>query len=30
MDVFNPVAGSFGEGVITLTAVRTVSDDELA
>lgn len=28
MDVFNPVGGSFGEGMITLTAVRTIIDDD--
>lgn len=28
MDVFNPVGGSFGEGIITLTAVRTIIDDD--
>lgn len=27
LDVFNPVGGSFGEGVIKLTAVRTILDD---
>ncbi len=28
LDVFNPVGGSFGEGVIKLTAVRTIQDDD--
>jgi hypothetical protein len=28
LDVFNPVGGSFGEGVIKLTAVRTIVDDD--
>ena len=28
LDVFNPVGGSFGEGVIKLTAVRTILDDD--
>ena len=28
LDVFNPVGGSFGEGVAELTAVRTIIDDD--
>ncbi len=28
LDVFNPVGGSFGEGVVKLTAVRTIIDDD--
>ena len=28
LDVFNPVGGSFGEGVAKLTAVRTILDDD--
>lgn len=28
LDVFNPVGGSFGEGVLKLTAVRTILDDD--
>lgn len=28
LDVFNPVGGSFGEGVIKLTAMRTILDDD--
>jgi len=28
LDVFNPVGGSFGEGVAKLTAVRTIIDDD--
>ncbi len=28
LDVFNPVGGRFGEGVVKLTAVRTVLDDD--
>jgi len=28
LDVFNPVGGSFGAGVIKLTAVRTILDDD--
>ncbi len=28
LDVFNPVGGRFGEGVIKLTAVRTILDDD--
>lgn len=28
LDVFNPVGGSFGEGVVKLTAVRTIVDDD--
>lgn len=28
LDVFNPVGGSFGEGVVQLTAVRTIIDDD--
>ncbi len=28
MDVFNPVGGSFGEGVVKLTAVRTILADD--
>jgi hypothetical protein len=28
LDVFNPVGGSFGDGVIKLTAVRTILDDD--
>jgi hypothetical protein len=28
LDVFNPVGGSFGEGVAQLTAVRTIMDDD--
>lgn len=28
LDVFNPVGGSFGEGVIQLTAARTLIDDD--
>lgn len=28
MDVFNPVGGDFGTGVVKLTAVRTILDDD--
>lgn len=28
LDVFNPVGGSFGEGVVKLTAVRTIVNDD--
>ncbi|MDT8407358.1 MAG: trypsin-like serine protease [Methylococcales bacterium] len=28
LDVFNPVGGSFGDGAITLTAMRTIVDDD--
>jgi hypothetical protein len=28
LDVFNPVGGSFGEGVVKLTAVRIILDDD--
>jgi hypothetical protein len=28
LDVFNPAGGSFGEGVVKLTAVRTILDDD--
>lgn len=28
LDVFNPVGGSFGEGVLTLTATRTIFDND--
>jgi hypothetical protein len=28
LDVFNPVGGSFGQGVVKLTAVRTILDDD--
>lgn len=28
LDVFNPVGGSFGDGVVQLTAVRTIVDDD--
>lgn len=28
MDVFNPVGGSFGPGVVTLTAMRTILNDD--
>jgi len=28
LDIFNPVGGSFGEGIIKLTAVRTIIDDD--
>lgn len=28
LDVFNPVGGSFGEGIVKLTAVRTILDDD--
>jgi len=28
LDVFNPEGGSFGEGVVKLTAVRTILDDD--
>ena len=28
LDVFNPVGGSFGAGVVKLTAVRTIVDDD--
>lgn len=28
LDVFNPVGGSFGEGVVQLSAVRTIIDDD--
>jgi hypothetical protein len=28
LDVTNPVGGSFGEGVVTLTAVRTILDND--
>ena len=28
LDVFNPVGGSFGDGVISLTAVRTIVNDD--
>ena len=29
LDIFNPVGGSFGEGVVKLTAMRTIVDDDL-
>jgi hypothetical protein len=29
LDVFNPVGGSFGEGVVQLTAERTILNDDL-
>lgn len=29
LDVFNPVGGSFGSGVATLSAMRTIVDDDL-
>lgn len=28
LDVFNPVGGSFGDGIVKLTAVRTILDDD--
>lgn len=28
LDVFNPVGGSFGDGVVKLTAVRTIEDND--
>ena len=28
LDVFNPTGGSFGEGVVKLTAMRTIVDDD--
>jgi hypothetical protein len=28
LDVFNPVGGSFGEGIVKLTAVRTIVNDD--
>lgn len=28
LDVFNPVGGSFGLGIVTLTAMRTILDDD--
>lgn len=28
LDVFNPVGGSFGTGILTLTAMRTIVDDD--
>jgi hypothetical protein len=28
LDVFNPVGGSFGPGVVQLTAVRTILNDD--
>ena len=28
LDAFNPVGGSFGEGVVQLTAVRSIVDDD--
>jgi hypothetical protein len=28
LDVFNPEGGSFGAGVVKLTAVRTILDDD--
>lgn len=28
LDVFNPIGGSFGEGVVKLTAVRTIMNDD--
>ncbi|RTZ43179.1 trypsin-like serine protease [Candidimonas sp. SYP-B2681] len=28
LDVFNPLGGSFGEGIVKLTAVRTIVDDD--
>jgi hypothetical protein len=28
LDIFNPVGGSFGEGVVKITAVRTILDDD--
>lgn len=28
LEVFNPVGGSFGEGVVKLTAIRTILDDD--
>jgi hypothetical protein len=30
MDVFDPIGGSFGTGVVKLTAVRTIVDDDPA
>lgn len=29
LDVFNPVGGSFGEGVVKLTAMRTIVNDDM-
>lgn len=29
LDVFNPVGGSFGVGIVTLTAMRTIIDDDV-
>lgn len=29
MDVFNPIGGSFGDGIVTLTALRTIVNDDL-
>ncbi|MDD3342368.1 MAG: trypsin-like serine protease [Sulfurospirillaceae bacterium] len=29
MDVFNPIGGSFGEGIVTLTALRTIVNDDM-
>ena len=29
LDVFNPVGGSFGAGIVTLTALRTIVNDDL-
>jgi hypothetical protein len=28
LDIFNPVGGSFGEGIVKLTAIRTIIDDD--
>ena len=28
LDVYNPVGGSFGDGVVKLTAIRTIIDDD--
>lgn len=28
LDVFNPVGGTFGEGIVTLTAMRTILNDD--
>jgi hypothetical protein len=28
LDVFNPVGATFGEGVVQLTAVRTILNDD--
>lgn len=29
LEVYNPIGGSFGEGIVKLTAIRTIIDDDL-